>query len=862
MTKFCKPSFLILCNRANIASLLVLCLAATKLPAQDESFQKVVAPFLQTHCIACHGPKKQESRLRLDEVTGVQAGNRNLWTMVHERIAASEMPPKEARPQPNDADKKKILAWIAERQRALGPGGTRRLNRRELSAALRDVTGLQVDFAQALPGDGTVGGFDTGAEALQEASDAVAQWLQVTRRAVAGIHFLESAKGKSFTANFRDVQPVKKGPDPYKKIIDGWKEQGANVKLPGQLAIGRPGVGLLLAPRTVGEQDTFSFTIPTRPDREGVLRLTIIISAMKPMEGLPNSHLWVKVGGREIDYREIVGTMEKPMRLVYEVQLGDVIVQSKGVSIHLSNKVEIPYAVKGYENEDRTNPKDKNPPPKGTGPFRPLFDRKTTPPEKQPAPYLVLHQLQIEPDVTVAWPPREWRVTSDEWQVKDNLDCAKRLLGIWIDRAWRRPVTEAEQAPFLKLYEKLRAKGMSFDDALRAAFQSVLMSAAFRYQASPAHPDGVVAQHAIGARLSFMLTGAPPDAELRRLAVAGKLRDPGVLDAQVDRLLVGRASDGFFRPFVMQWLEMEQPITIAQDYIQEQHFRWARYYKASMREETIRYIAHLFHENRPARELIVSDWTMMNDALAIHYGYPAIDSGELRKVKLRPDDPRGGGILGQAGIQSMLCWMGENWVIYRGAWTMRHILDQPPPPPPLEVPELNPSEAKNKGKPFRELLKQHQQDNRCSVCHKSIDPVGFAFQNFDLSGRWRKVEFESYARGELDGRVSWRGVGKTRPVDSVGALPRGEQFKTFDEFKGLIVKHYQDDLMRGILKNLTIYSTGRLPGIDDRMEIAAIMKKYRSQEYPLRDMLKAIVRSQAFLEQPSKTPPSLGRSSP
>ncbi|MBM3994170.1 MAG: DUF1592 domain-containing protein [Planctomycetes bacterium] len=862
MTKFCKPSFLILCNRANIASLLVLCLAATKLPAQDESFQKVVAPFLQTHCIACHGPKKQESRLRLDEVTGVQAGNRNLWTMVHERIAASEMPPKEARPQPNDADKKKILAWIAERQRALGPGGTRRLNRRELSAALRDVTGLQVDFAQALPGDGTVGGFDTGAEALQEASDAVAQWLQVTRRAVAGIHFLESAKGKSFTANFRDVQPVKKGPDPYKKIIDGWKEQGANVKLPGQLAIGRPGVGLLLAPRTVGEQDTFSFTIPTRPDREGVLRLTIIISAMKPMEGLPNSHLWVKVGGREIDYREIVGTMEKPMRLVYEVQLGDVIVQSKGVSIHLSNKVEIPYAVKGYENEDRTNPKDKNPPPKGTGPFRPLFDRKTTPPEKQPAPYLVLHQLQIEPDVTVAWPPREWRVTSDEWQVKDNLDCAKRLLGIWIDRAWRRPVTEAEQAPFLKLYEKLRAKGMSFDDALRAAFQSVLMSAAFRYQASPAHPDGVVAQHAIGARLSFMLTGAPPDAELRRLAVAGKLRDPGVLDAQVDRLLAGRASDGFFRPFVMQWLEMEQPITIAQDYIQEQHFRWARYYKASMREETIRYIAHLFHENRPARELIVSDWTMMNDALAIHYGYPAIDSGELRKVKLRPDDPRGGGILGQAGIQSMLCWMGENWVIYRGAWTMRHILDQPPPPPPLEVPELNPSEAKNKGKPFRELLKQHQQDNRCSVCHKSIDPVGFAFQNFDLSGRWRKVEFESYARGELDGRVSWRGVGKTRPVDSVGALPRGEQFKTFDEFKGLIVKHYQDDLMRGILKNLTIYSTGRLPGIDDRMEIAAIMKKYRSQEYPLRDMLKAIVRSQAFLEQPSKTPPSLGRSSP
>ncbi len=822
--------------------------------AQEDSFQKIVAPFLKEHCLACHGPKKQESRLRLDEVTGVEAGNRNLWTMVHERVAAGEMPPKN-RPRPAEAEKKKLLTWIAEHQRALGPGGTRRLNRRELSAALRDGTSLGIDFAQALPGDGTVGGFDTGADALQEASDAVAQWLQVTRRAVAGIHFLEPAKGKVFAAKLRDVQVVKKGQDPFKKIFDDWKDQGANPKIPGQIAIGRPGVGLLIAPRAVGEQDTVSFTIPTRPDREGVLRLTLDVSALKPMAGIPNPRLWVKIGGKDIDFREITASFEKPTRLVYEVQLGDLIVQSKGVSVHLSNKVEIPYAVKGYENEDRTNPKDKNPPPNGTGLFRPLFDRKTTTPEKQPSPYLVLQRIEIEPDVTIAWPPEKWRV-------KDDAESAKRLLALWVDRAWRRPVTQTEQAPFLKLYEKLRAKGMSFDNALRASFQSVLMSAAFRYQASPAHTDGVIAQHAIASRLSFMLTGGPPDAELRRLAAQGKLRDPAVLDAQVDRLLADPRSDGFLRPFVMQWLEMEQPITIAQNYIQEQDFRWARYYKASMREETIAYITKLFEENRPAKEVIVSDWSMMNGGRGIHYGYPGVEGGELRKVKLRPEDPRGGGILGHAGIQSMLCWMGENWVIYRGAWTLRHILDQPPPPPPLEVPELNPSEAKNKGKPFRELLKQHQQDARCAVCHKTMDPIGFAFQNFDISGRWRNVEHESYARGELDGRVSWRGVGKTRPVDAVGTLSRGEEFKTFAEFKDVVVKNYQDDLVRGILKNLMIYATGRLPGIDDRAEIAGIMKQYRSHGYPLRDMLKAVVRSQAFLEQPARIQTTIGQSLP
>jgi hypothetical protein len=616
-------------------------------------------------------------------------------------------------------------------------------------------------------------------------------------------------------------------------------------------------MGLVIKPKAVGDRETIEFIIPPRADRAGVLRLTVVVSAMKPMPGLPSPRLWVRIGGKDIDYREITASFDRPERLVYEVQLADLVVQAKGVSIHVSNKVEVPYAVDGFENDDRSNPKD--PPPGGTGLFRPTFD-KTLPLEKQPTPFIVLQQVAIEPDVAIAWPPAAWK--ADVGDIKDDLASAKRLLALWLDRAWRRAVTDAERAPFLKLYEKLRGEKMTFDQALRAAFQSVLMSAPFRYQAAPAHPDAAIGQHAIASRLSFMLWGAPPDAELRGLAVAGKLREPAVLDAQVDRLLADPRADGFIRPFVMQWLQMEQPITIAQDHIQKQDFRFARHLKASMREETIAYIAALFAQNRPAKELIVSDWTMMNDTLARHYGYPALEGGQLTKVKLRADDPRGGGILGHAGLQSMLCWMGENWVIYRGAWALRHILDQPPPPPPLEVPELNPSDGKNKGKPFRELLKQHQEDTRCAVCHKTIDPVGFAFQNFDISGRWRDVEHESYARGELDGRVAWRGVGKTRPVDAVGVLPRGEEFKSFAQFKQVLVRDYQADMVRGMLKNLMIYATGQVPGVDDRLEIAAIMKEYRKREYPLRDLVKAVVRSRAFLAQPEpKSEPKLGRSS-
>ena len=800
--------------------------------AADESFQTTFGLFLQKHCISCHGAEKQEAQVRFDTIEAFKAGDRHLWTMVHTKIASGEMPPK-SRTQPADADKRAFLTWIEQQQRALGTAATRRLNRREVAAALRDVTGLNIDYAHALPGDGTVAGFDTGAEGLQDAADGVAQWMRITRRAVDGIRFLEPTPGVTFAVNFRDSK------DP-RKAMDEWKNRGAQGKPQG---IAKPGMGLLVEPRAVGDRDAFSVQVPPPTNKQGIVRVTLVVSVMKPLEGLPNPRLWVEIGGKDVDFREITATFDHPHKLVYEVQLDDLAIQNKGIGVSLSNKVEIPYAVKGFENEDRSNPKD--PVPGGTGLFRPTFDRRTLPPEKQPAPFIVLQHLEIEPSYTASWPPADWKANVGE--VKDDLDSAKKLLALWTERAWRRPVSEAERGPFLKLYQKLRTEKASFDEAMRAAFQSILMSAPFRYLPAPNHSNPTIVQHTIASRLSFMLLGEPPDAELRKLAANGKLLDPAVLDAQVDRLLADRRSDGFSRPFVTQWLVLDQPITIAQDHIQKQDFRFARYMKASMREETLAYFAQMLKENRPAREIVSSDWTMMNDILAIHYDYPPLEGGALRQVKLKPNDPRGGGILGHAGIQSMLCWMGENWVIYRGAWALRHVLDKPPPPPPLEVPELNPSDGKNKGKSFKELLKQHQQDSRCSVCHKNIDPVGFAFQSFDISGRWRDVEYESYARGELDGRISWKGVGKTRPVDTIGHLPRGENFKTFAEFKELLVMHYQADLVRGLLKNFVIYGTGRQPDVADMKEMAAIMKEQDAKGYPLRDLVKAIVRSSAFL---------------
>ncbi|MFT5041115.1 MAG: hypothetical protein ACI8TX_002087 [Hyphomicrobiaceae bacterium] len=822
-----------------------LFLAFATLSAASE-YDESIRPLLNKYCIGCHGEKKQKARIRYDKISGYQESDQHLWTLVHEALVEGEMPPED-KPQPTAAERLRIGEWIrarAREQAAAGPGAQRRLNRREFSAALQDLTGLPIDFGAGLPGDGKVDGFDTGAQGLQDAADSVTLWLEVTRRAVESIRFLEPDRARRISVDFRDHEFT----DFRKWVEQNYKAEGIFTR--SKNLICKKGTGVYLPTEWLDDRGNSFLAVPAPSDKRAALKLTIHLASRRPLPGLPVPTLAVKVGGQFIDYLPI---SDEPRTLTYAIRMEDHLVDDGVIKIMLRSYVEVPYAVEGFENDDRSKPEEI---PGGIGVYRPKFDRgQLREPDQQPVPSIVIESVEIDYDHLAAWPPAEWN--ADVGEIRDNDDSARRLLSLWIDRAWRRPSTDPERAKFFTLYQKLRGQGFTFDSALRSAFQSVLMGGSFRYLASPSDQEQIVAQHAIASRLSFMLVGAPPDAELRKLAAAGKLHDPKVLDAQVDRLLADPRSENFFRPFVTQWLSMDQPITLTMSHFNKQDFKFGRHLKESMKEETVRYVARLFADNRPAEELVSSDWTMMNDILSVHYGVDQLDGGELRKVVLkpRPEDPRGGGVLSHAGIQSMLCWMGDNWVIYRGAWTLNHILDDPPPPPPLEVPELNPSDNANHGKSFRELLAQHQADTNCSICHQKMDPLGFAFQNFDLSGRWRNVEHDHYRRKELDGKIEWRGEGKTRPVDAVGQLPRGEKFSSFRECKELLTEHYRDDIVRGIMKRLTLYGTGRTANVLDLAEIRGIMEEQAKNDYALRDLLKALVRSQVFLE-PASTRPS------
>lgn len=855
-----------------------------------DGFHTTIAPILASHCVECHGPEVQEAGLRLDQFTGFDSGERHLWTKIFERVRSEEMPPEE-RPLPDPAETAALLQWIEQHQRATAAGGMRRLNRREFAGALRDISGLGVDFADALPGDGRLAGFDTGAEALQDAADSVARLMEVSRRAVDGLRFTEPPSGLRLVIDLREARDARRAFDP-------WRDHEARARVDG---IPNPGLGLLIRPKWIGERGGLELHVPPPPGRQGLVRLSLSAGVLKPHDGIPNPRLWVSIGGNHIAYQEITARADRPQPLSWLVSVDDLAIGSQGLAVSLFNKVEVPYAVAGFDNEDRSREDD--PVPGGTGLFRPAFDRRELPWEEHPVPFLVIRDVEIEIGVQAPWPPADWPEAGDgelaelrQWResverhatarrefdehpagdddadnrppdpgeppaepAADTMEAwAGQLLDLWLQRAWRRPVTDIDRARFQAFFAELRADGMGFDDAMRAAFHAVLMTPEFRYLPSPAlaaEPAGEAldesaGQHAIAARLAFMLTGAPADDELRRLAAAGQLRRPRVLEEQVERLLADPRGRGFIEPFVVQWLEMDQPITIAMGHIQQQDFRFARYLKESMREETLAYMHRMFTANRPAREVLAGNWTMMNDILAWHYGYGerGLADGRMRRVRLHRDDPRGGGILSHAGIQSMLTWMGDNWVIYRGAWALRHILDMPPPPPPLEIPDLFPFDPEHKGMSLREVLFQHQNDRNCAVCHRTMDPLGFAFQNFDISGRWRELEFERYARSELDGRIAWHGVGESRPVDAAGRLPRGEEFADYHEFQRLLVRHYQEDLVRGLGRHLLLYATGRLPEVDDMNEIAAIMEELQPHRYPLRDLLVRLVQSPAFLD--------------
>ncbi len=378
--------------------------------------------------------------------------------------------------------------------------------------------------------------------------------------------------------------------------------------------------------------------------------------------------------------------------------------------------------------------------------------------------------------------------------------------------------------------------------ALKESLAVILASPMFLYLAEPS-PDQErrpLTDIELATRLSYFLWGSQPDRELRQLAEQGRLAgNPDGVAAQTTRLLDDPRSRHFSDSFAYQWLGLDRL-----DFFQVnllKHRRFDNGTKLAARNEIYETMDYLLRENLSVRNLLRSDFVVIDAALAEYYGIPGVTGDRFRRVELPADSPRGG-LLGMAAVSLMGGNGEETSPVERGAWVLRKLLNDPPPPAPANIPQL----ARLSGQVLttEERLSAHQEEAQCASCHRRIDPIGMGLENFDAVGAWRTED--TYLVKDDEGKPV-KGKEKTWTIDPSGQLYQGPAFNDYFELRDILVSK-EDDFARGIAEGLIEYAIGRPVGFRDEDLVAAVVAKAKKEDFAFREFIHAIVSSKEFLE--------------
>jgi hypothetical protein len=405
--------------------------------------------------------------------------------------------------------------------------------------------------------------------------------------------------------------------------------------------------------------------------------------------------------------------------------------------------------------------------------------------------------------------------------------CVDKIVANLAHHAYRRPVTRAEVASLMKFVAMARTNGQTVEQGIQLALQAMLVSPNFLFRiehdASPTDPAKVhpVTDVELASRLSYFLWSGMPDDQLLGLAEAGKLRAPGVLDAQVKRMIADPKSAALGDNFAGQWLELRNLDVVKPD---PQKFpEWNPELRDAMKLETRLFFDHVLRENRPLADFLDARYTFLNDRLAKFYGIPGVTGPDFRRVELTTEQR--GGILSQASVLTVSSYPTRTSVVIRGKYILNNILGSPPPPPPGDVPPLDESSVGTSAS-LRQQMEKHRANAVCASCHSKMDPLGFALENYDGIGKWRT----------MDGKF---------PVDSSGTLPNGKSFSTPAEMR-TVLQAQLPEFARCMVEKMLTYSLGRGLGPYDRRTVVEIDRKLAASGYPFQSILFEIVRSVPF----------------
>ena len=415
-------------------------------------------------------------------------------------------------------------------------------------------------------------------------------------------------------------------------------------------------------------------------------------------------------------------------------------------------------------------------------------------------------------------------------------DAAKQILTNLARRAYRRPAADADVDRLLGFYEKAVGKGGSFEDGIRAAIKPVLVSPRFLFRVEEDRegksPGVTVDDFELATRLSYFLWGTMPDEELFRVAEQKKLSDPAGLEKEVARMLKHDRARSLTEALANHWLGMKnfsraRPTT---EFVPTVHDEL----KKPMVQEVRMMLDHLRTADRPILDLLEADYTFANEALAKHYGIVGVSGNPMRKVDLKPEHHRGG-VLGMGGILAMTSHTFRTSPTQRGKYVLDVIFGTPPPPPPANAGQLKNDDPKKKQPvTFREQLSQHATQASCAACHRKIDPIGFALDNFNAIGEWR--------------------IGsKDVPLDVSGVLPTGEKVDGYAGLKAVLLNR-KDEFAQNAIGKVLEYALGRELDGQDECTVREVHAEMKKADYRFSVLVMEIVKSVPFRQRRTSEP--------
>jgi mono/diheme cytochrome c family protein len=747
--------------------------------------------LLKQYCVTCHNERLKTAGLALDSVslTNIPA-EAEVWEKVVRKVRAGMMPPVGVpRPEPSALDGLVAhLETTLDRAALTAPelrGPTmHRLNRAEYGNAIRDLLAVEVDVAALLPPDEEAFGFDNNASVLNVSTSLMDRYLSAAWKISA-----QAVASPAITPSLETFR------------VRGDLSQHDHV--PG-LPMGTRG-GILIR---------HYFPV----DGEYVISPRLYRETVNIIRGLELEHdLEVTLDGERVVLARFGGPQDEQANYLQPTLAGDEMekrfqkrltisagVHEIGVAFIKKSSATTLELLQPFERE-RIDPIT----PVGI----PELDRVTL-------------EGPFNPVKSARSPSRQRLFICTPASDRDAPACARTILSTVARRAYRGPVTETETARLLSFYEKERARGGSFDEGIESALTFLLVSPRFLYRVEqdPANaaPGSIyrISDLELASRLSFFLWSSIPDDELLDLAVAGRLRQPAVLEQQVRRMLADERARALGSNFAGQWLFLRNLRGLQPDADVFPDFD--HNLREAMQRETEMLFESIVLEDRSVLRLLDADYTFVNERLARHYGIASVYGSQFRKVSVTNEARRG--LLGHGSILALTSQNNRTSPVLRGKYVLTNILGTPPPEPPANVPPLD--ETPGKARSMRDRMEEHRRNPACAGCHKLMDPIGLALENFDGIGRWRTVD-----------------NGAT--IDASAQLADGSSVDGPAALRQAILRRPQM-FARNVTEMLLAYALGHRVEYYDMPQVRAILKEAGKTDYRFSSLVLGIVKSPAF----------------